>query len=151
MILLVEELRNSSSGAVDVHHDGQGGFTLSCGGTEVLRAEWAEGPSRLVATIELGRVAPSRKILAYEAMLTYNLLWRETGGARMAMAGPDGEVVLVHEWAAEQATACDLSAMLARLFQVGGAWRRFVIEAPAPEAPTHEMAQLRGGTPSVKA
>ncbi|MBX3609010.1 MAG: type III secretion system chaperone [Hydrogenophaga sp.] len=133
MSLVIDDLRGVAEGGIDIRNDGDGGFSLLFDGMEILRADWADAPARLVTTFELGKVVPSRKILVYEAMLTYNLLWQETGGARLAMAGPDGQVMLVHEMPAEQMTASDLSAALARLCQVGGAWRRFVIDAAPPE------------------
>lgn len=143
---LIEEFRSAAESGVLIRGETDGGFTLSLDDTDVLTTEWAEDPPRLVTTIELGQVSPSRKVLVYEAMLTYNLLWREARGARMALGGPDGAVTLVHEWHASQPSARDLSALLAQLCRTGSAWRRFVVEASpdnaaqAPRCPPHLRA-----------
>ena len=129
---LFEDLGGASSGPIGVVRENDGSWTIRWDDIDILRAEWADGPPRLVSTVPLGIVAPARKLAVYEAMLTYNLLWRRTRGARLALGGPEGEATLVHEIQLDRMTVPALGAALARTCQIGSAWRRFVMrEDPA--------------------
>ena len=125
---LIGDFSQTADGPMRLTAEDDGSWTLSWDDVDIMAMEWVDDPSRLVASIALGKVAPARKLVVYEAMLTYNLLWRQTGGARMGLGGPEGDVTLVHEMAAEQLTVPELGAALAKACQIAGAWRSFVLK-----------------------
>jgi hypothetical protein len=125
---LIEEFGGTAEVPMNVTAEKDGSWTVWWDDVDILNAEWADDPPRLVSTIPLGKVAPSRRLVVYEAVLTYNLLWRQTSGARMGLGGPDGDVTLIHEIQAEQLTVPSLGAALAKACRIAGAWRRFVLK-----------------------
>ena len=48
-----------------------------------------DGPGgRLVFTVAIGTPSEANRLRIYEALLLYNVIWRDTGGLRMALSGP---------------------------------------------------------------
>jgi len=130
---IIREFGDTADGPMKITAVEDGGWTLWWDDMEILSTEWADAPPRLVSTIPLGRVAPTRRLAVYEAMLTYNLLWRQTGGARLGLGGPEGEATLIHEIEAEHITVPALGAALGKACRIAGAWRRFVLERTSDE------------------
>jgi hypothetical protein len=59
-----------------------------------------------------------------EMLLTYNALWRETGGVKMAMAG--GEAMQLYSMDAAEVTMASLRTVLENFVEKAKVWRRFV-------------------------
>lgn len=133
---LVEDFARGSTGDLVITADAEGFWIVSLGNQSLLTLEWADQPPRLISTVHLGKVDEHRRTAVYEVLLTYNRLWQETAGIRMALDGPEGEVVLLHELSADALTVVDLSAALARVCHVSSGWRRFV----AAQEPVHAAA-----------
>lgn len=57
---------------------------------------------RVLFAAVIGPPPPSRARAVYEALLSYTMLWRETGGVRMGLNGPAGEAVQMVELAADE-------------------------------------------------
>lgn len=67
--------------------------------TVLILVEWAEEPARLVLSADIGTPPQSRAAQVHKTALSYNTLWRDTGGARIGMAGEEGDLLLVRELA----------------------------------------------------
>ena len=96
---------------------------------------------RLVLSIDVGRPSDEAKGAVYETALTYAYLWRDTGGARLALGGADGELALLFDVELAELTLPDLQSMLLDLAQKGRIWRGFV--AGAVEAPSMVEVGIR--------
>ncbi|MDB5838103.1 MAG: hypothetical protein JWQ23_55 [Herminiimonas sp.] len=94
-------------------------------GTVVLM-EWVDGPSRLILSASLGKVSAPMQMAVYETMLSYNLLWRETGGVKAALNGPEGELMLLFELHAEQLTVNMLKIVLENFAGLVHVWGTYV-------------------------
>lgn len=103
-------------------------------GRQLVAEPDAEAGS-LTLSVGLGQPPAAERLRVLETALLYNGLWRETGGLRFSMAGPEAELTL----SLELPLALDLGALQAALALVaekGAVWRGFVAGAePPPAAP----------------
>ncbi|MCA0325696.1 MAG: type III secretion system chaperone [Proteobacteria bacterium] len=88
----------------------------------------AGGPS-VVLQAELGRPHERRRLEMAEALLSFNLLWADTGGMRAAMAGSDGQALLLLDLSLD-AGAEDWAAALGALLEHTAQWRGALPQPP---------------------
>lgn len=102
----------------------------------VIILEAAEEPSRIVLSSELGSPTDSLQLPIYETLLCYNLLWRETGGVKIGLAGPKGALILSSELCLEGLTLMDLQAGITNFVKITRSWSQYVVgetaAAPLP-------------------
>ncbi len=71
-------------------------------------------------------------------MLCYNLLWKDTGGVKMALSGPGGELVLLYELFASNLNLNEMQVVLTKFLGIAQVWSVYVTgesENPVPGAP----------------
>lgn len=88
--------------------------------------EWADEPPRLVLSSDLGSAPSASKSLVQTAALSYNALWRDTGGTRLAQAGDTGELILIHDLAVDDLKPGPLGDQLSQFAAVATWWSTFV-------------------------
>lgn len=71
---------------------------------------------RLVLSAELGEPRPEARLQVLTTLLTYALLWRETGGVYVALNAAETPVLLLPLWA-EELTAERLSAVIGNFLE----------------------------------
>ena len=108
----------------------------------IMVIEPADEPPRLILSSELGTAPEAAERPLYEALLSYNLLWRESGGLKIGLAGPKGSLIITGELCLEGLTLLDLQATLARFRKVTASWRHCVVSADVDTAP---LPGLDGG------
>jgi len=95
---------------------------------------------RIALSVEIGAPPPSRALEVYETLLSYNLLWRETGGVRMALTGRKGSVVQFVDLTGSEINPRSIATVAANLASLTEIWRAFLQSAggdsaaPAPIA-----------------
>ncbi|HSV47767.1 MAG TPA: type III secretion system chaperone [Ramlibacter sp.] len=89
----------------------------------------------LVLRTDVGRPPPSRMAEGYAALLSYNLLWEQTGGARMALGGSEGDVVLLMDVPMAGLDWGTLDTVLRNIADVADAWGRQLQQAAPAEPP----------------
>lgn len=93
-----------------------------------VEVECQEGSNRLTLTCGLG--VP--KLAALEpisrTMLSYNLLWRETGGLRMGLSGPGDTAYLIGDVYLPDTSEASLDQAIFNMAQLARIWTRFVTE-----------------------
>ena len=92
----------------------------------ILTLEWAEKPDRVVLSTMLGIPSESMQLTVYETLLCYNLLWKDTGGVKMALAGPNGELMLLYEMYIEGLLLNDLQTVLSNFVSIAQVWSVYV-------------------------
>ncbi len=60
-----------------------------------IELEFDQLSGRLALISELGKPPADRRLEVYEALLSYSLLWRETGAVRVGLGGADGALFLL--------------------------------------------------------
>ena len=105
----------------------------------IIVIEPAEEPARLVMSAELGAAPEAGERKLYEALLSYNLLWRDNGGVKIGLAGPKGSLILNWELCLEGLTLMDLQAAMARFRKIAASWQHYVAKADSEPAPLPGM------------
>jgi hypothetical protein len=88
--------------------------------------EWAANPERLVLSTGLGKPVEGSELQVYETLLSYNLLWQDTGGVRMAIDGPQGEIMLIYDLFDDQLSLSELQTVVLNISNIAGIWRDYV-------------------------
>ena len=84
----------------------------------------------LVLSSTLGRPARADRAAVYENLLSYNFHWDATGGARMALTEPDGDVELLYELPAHGVDATQLGGAVLAFAGKVVAWRQIISQPP---------------------
>lgn len=92
----------------------------------IVTLEWAEKPDRVVLSTMLGIPSESMQLSVYETLLCYNLLWKDTGGVKMALAGPNGELMLLYELYISDLMLNDMQTVLSNFVSIGQVWSVYV-------------------------
>jgi hypothetical protein len=99
----------------------------------IVIIEAAEDPARMVFSAELGSANDTNQHAVYEALLCYNLMWRDTGGVKIGLAGPQGALIISAELCLEGLMLNDLQLNLKNFLKITRSWQGFVSQAaPAP-------------------
>ena len=103
----------------------------------VIIIEAAEDPGRMVLSSELGSAIDSLQLPIYETLLCYNLLWRETGGVKIGLAGPNGALILSIELCLEGLTLMDFQVSMTNFANIARSWSKYVLgeRTTAPPLP----------------
>ncbi len=112
----------------------------------IVMLEWAEDPDRVVLTSLLGAPSESMQLSVYETLLCYNLLWKDTGGVKMALSGPGGDLVVIYEMFSADLTLGELQTVLTNFVNIAQIWTVYVTgesEQPGMQLPgSMDMLQL---------
>ena len=92
----------------------------------ITTLEWADKPDRIVLSAMLGIPSESMQLSVYETLLCYNLLWKDTGGVKMALAGPSGELMLLYELFVAELNLSELQIVLANFTSIAQVWTVYV-------------------------
>ena len=92
----------------------------------IVMLEWAESPDRVVLTAMLGIPSETMQLSVYETLLCYNLLWKDTGGVKMALSGPGGELVLLYELFTTNLNRNELQTVLINFVSIAQVWSVYV-------------------------
>jgi hypothetical protein len=111
--------------------------------TVLVLVEWADEPARLVLSADIGTPPEGRAAQVHKTALSYNTLWRDTGGARIGMGGEEGDLLLVRELDPESVQGSDLAGVLEQFAAVAQWWEGYVTsEEIAIPASAPAMAQM---------
>ena len=101
----------------------------------IIIIEPADDPSRMVISAELGAAAEAQQRIVYETLLCYNLMWRDSGGVKIGLAGPQGALIISVDVCVEGLTLMGLQQELERFLKIARSWTQYVGKADAAEAP----------------
>jgi hypothetical protein len=101
----------------------------------IIILEPADDPSRIVISTELGAAAEAQQRTVYETMLCYNLMWRDSGGVKIGLAGPQGALIISTDVCIESLTLQELKQEIQRFLTIARSWAQYVGKADASEAP----------------
>lgn len=124
--LLLEELGPQTAEIDAVLQQDDKSWLLVFGDETSIVIEWATNPERLVLSTGLGRPAEGAHLTVYETLLSYNLLWQDTGGVRMAIDGPQGEVILIYDLFDDILSVSDLQTVALNISSIAAIWRDYV-------------------------
>lgn len=101
----------------------------------IIIIEPADDPSRMVISAELGAVAEVQQRIVYETLLCYNLMWRDSGGVKIGLAGPQGVLIISVDVCVEGLTLMSLQKEIERFLKIARSWTQYVGQADSAEMP----------------
>ena len=120
----VEQLGPASDDVATVAQAGDRSWAVAYDETTIVALELVPDRNVLVLTIDLGKPADERRADVYGALLSFNALWRETGGVKTALA--DGELFQIYDLTTEGQTLGALRDVLGNFVEKARVFRRFV-------------------------
>ena len=93
----------------------------------VVMIEQLEHPDRMVFSSEIGTVADDQELPVYEALLCYNLLWKDTGGVKIGLAGPKGILIVTTELLLDGLTLMTFQEALTNFTNIAKSLGKYVI------------------------
>lgn len=109
---------------------------------QLLTVEATDRPGVLALSVILGPVPQGREQQLYETALSVNLLWRDTDGLRLGLAGSGGDMVLSREVTVTGVAGLTDAILALRTFAAG--WRTLAHSA-APDDPSALLEPSRIG------
>ncbi len=100
----------------------------------ILIIEPADDPARMVISAELGVAAEAQQCAVYETLLCYNLLWKETGGVKIGLAGPQGALLISTDVCLDGMTLMELQEALNSFLTITRSWTQYVAKAGRTES-----------------
>ena len=99
--------------------------------------DYDEAADRLVLSISLGPVPRERQEEIFKLLLAYNMLWRETGGGRMALDPESNEAEFLVDLPAAKTDVSAFCAVFDHFVANAQDWRG-IVQASSTEAPPLE-------------
>ena len=135
--LLIEVAELAELDEVIRVQEGRTAWLLGLNDEETVLAEWQEATRRMAFMLEIGPLPEQDRERWLREVLYYNLLWQQTGGARIALLPPEDRLQLLLDVPAEQLGATQIVHVLDNLRQVTRAWRE-TLNAGAEDAAGEE-------------
>ena len=133
---LMEALGPVSDDIAAIARNGEAAWAVAYDEDTIVAFDLVEDQGKLVLSIDLGQPAPVNRFAVYETMLSYNLLWPETGGVKMGLGGAGGGLVQMFELNTTGLDVERLQTVLEGFVAKALMWRRFVADGPQDgEAP----------------
>lgn len=125
-----------------VGFDGEQGTWAICFDDQAMvLLEWFAEQESFLLCAGLGLPPADGELAAYKAVLAYNALWRENGGAHIGMLGADGELALMLALPARSLTQAQLQQVVLGLAALAERWRLGIAQAQTDGAvPLVELA-----------
>ncbi len=141
--IMMEEIGPSMPEIEAVIQSEESNWAIQFENQTITTLEWSEKPDRVVLSSAMGIPSKSMQLTVYETLLCYNLLWKETGGVKMGLAGPDGELMLLYEMYMDNLTLQDLQTILVNFINISSAWSVFITdEKGSLVAPNNENLDM---------
>ena len=126
MQIMMEEIGPSLPEIEAVIQSEDKNWAIQFSDQSIVMLEWAEDPDRVVLTSLLGAPSESMQLSVYETLLCYNLLWKDTGGVKMALSGPGGDLVVIYELFSTDLTLGELQTVLTNFVSIAQIWTVYV-------------------------
>jgi hypothetical protein len=125
-------------------------WTLTARDGTVLFVDYEPEDQRLWLSADVCLPLPGDRLQLYEIILQYNARWRETGGVRLALDGPDGGVVQAFDLPVAGLDLSRLQCIIRNFCQTLDTWREIVARGfasgtPAASTGTLDPMMMMGG------
>ncbi len=101
----------------------------------IIILEAAEDPPRIVLSAELGAAGEEQQRLVYETLLCYNLMWRDSGGIKIGLAGPQGALILSADICLDNLTLSSLQQEFNKFRKIARSWTCYVSQTEQAALP----------------
>ena len=149
---LISEIGPLIDGIEAIDQEGEDYWLFSFGEDTVLQIQHDEEARKLVIFADLGVPSEEHQLPIYEAILSFNYLWSETGGVRMAIAGPGGAVSQVLDLFTLDLDGSTLGTVIENFLDKAMYWREFIANYRVPsDADSDELPHDEGSAgPAIR-
>ena len=123
---LIQELGPATADIDAVIQTEEPSWAIQYSDETIVIIEPADEPGRMILSSELGSPNETLQLPIYETLLCYNLLWRESGGVKIGLAGPKGALILSCELCLEGLTLMDLQEGMNNFTTIVRTWTKYV-------------------------
>lgn len=132
---LLQELGPSTPDIDAVVQTEEPSWAIQFSDETIIIIDPADDPGRMVLSAELGSASDSLQLPIYETLLCYNLLWRDTGGVKVGLAGPKGELIISTEICLDDLLLGSLQKGIVDFSNIARSWKKYVASAESQAAP----------------
>lgn len=126
MQIMMEEIGPSLPEIEAVIQSEDKNWAIQFSDQSIVMLEWVETPDRIVLTALLGTPSESMQTSVYETLLCYNLLWKDTGGVKMALSSPGGDLVVIYELFSTDLSLGEFQTVLTNFVSIAQIWTMYV-------------------------
>lgn len=137
--LVMREIGPRDDGILEILQTGDESWAMRFQDVDV-EIELEPESRRLMLSAEIGAPNDEQRASFYEAMLLFNLLWRDTGGVRMGLAEAGGAILQMVDLHCSSVTTDMLVAVARNLNDRTLLWRDFLKAPPPNELATESSA-----------
>ena len=112
---------------------------------KVFFLEFVPDDDRLWLSADAGTPRSEARAELYALMLQYNAQWQRTGGVRLALDGPEGEVVIAYDLPASGLDLPKLCTVIRNFQDMADGWRKIVAGTGRPETADPAPAPASAG------
>ena len=116
--------------AAVIESDDGDGWILAIDEDDSVLVELDEAEGRIFLSAEVGLPDDAARPGLYETLLVYNAQWHTSGGVRMALDAPGGEVMQILELPAAGLDAARLAQVFVAFLEVLSGWRAVAAGGP---------------------
>ena len=98
--------------------------------------------NKLVVSCDLGAPTSNDRARLYELFLQSNYTWQATGGTRLAIDSPGGNVILLVDLSPDNLTVNDFSKMLAGFSRSAQTWKEIISQPIDNSGPKEDSSDL---------
>lgn len=124
--VLFQEIGPATEEVTGVYQDGPEIWRVIVHDTTEVELLFDPEQEKLVLSCAVGSPPEDRRLKTYELLLVYNYAWQQTGGIRMALEGPEGEVALMFELNASDLSLQLLQTVIVNFADRAELWREVV-------------------------
>ena len=148
---LMAEIGPLIDGIEAIDQEGDDYWLFAFGEQTLLQIQYDAQARKLVLFTELGAPAEENRLALYEALLSFNYLWNETGGLRMAIDGPGGSASMVLDLFVLDLDVSTLATVTENFLDTAVYWRGFMANLQSAEQETPAPRQEDGaGGPGIR-
>ena len=129
---LMSEIGPLVDGIEAIDQEGDDFWLFAFGDDMVVQIQHDEQAHKLVLFTDLGIPDEEHRLAIYEELLSFNYLWSETGGVRMAIEAPNGTVSQILDLFTLDLDASTLSTVLQGFCEKAEYWRGFIANFSPP-------------------
>jgi hypothetical protein len=134
IVALMEALGPHDDEIEMITRNGDAEWSVAFDEEAIITLQHVADQHKLMLSMPLATPPTEQRLAAYQAMLSYNLLWQETGGVTLALGGAHGAAYLLFALSTVDLDVDQLDTVLTNFAAKGRIWREAITSGDFGEA-----------------